>query len=72
MSAFERYLTLWVTICIVAGIALGHLMPGVFQAIGAAEIAKVNESGVAPAKYYDEVVVGQGAQEAVMVSPFDD
>jgi len=42
MSAFERYLTLWVTICIVAGIALGHLMPGVFQAIGAAEIAKVN------------------------------
>ncbi|WVT71847.1 ACR3 family arsenite efflux transporter [Sinorhizobium chiapasense] len=42
MSAFERYLTLWVTICIVAGIALGHLMPDVFQAIGAAEIAKVN------------------------------
>ena len=42
MSAFERYLTLWVTTCIVAGIALGHLMPGVFQAIGAAEIAKVN------------------------------
>ncbi|MGZ8403507.1 MAG: arsenic resistance protein, partial [Rhodoplanes sp.] len=42
MSAVERYLTLWVGLCIVAGIALGHLMPGVFQAIGAAEVAKVN------------------------------
>ena len=42
MSIFERYLTLWVALCIVAGIALGHLMPGVFHAIGAAEIAKVN------------------------------
>ncbi|KIZ38912.1 MULTISPECIES: ACR3 family arsenite efflux transporter [Rhodopseudomonas] len=42
MSTFERYLTLWVGLCIVAGIALGHLMPGVFQAIGAAEIARVN------------------------------
>lgn len=42
MSTFERYLTLWVGLCIVAGIALGHAVPGVFQAIGAAEIAKVN------------------------------
>ncbi|MDP3895409.1 MAG: ACR3 family arsenite efflux transporter [Mesorhizobium sp.] len=42
MSLFERYLTVWVALCIVAGIALGHIMPGVFQAIGAAEIAKVN------------------------------
>ena len=42
MSTFERYLTLWVALCIVAGITLGHLMPGVFHAIGAAEIAKVN------------------------------
>jgi len=42
MSTFERYLTLWVALCIVAGVALGHVMPGVFQAIGAAEIAKVN------------------------------
>ncbi len=44
MSTFERYLTLWVALCIVAGIALGHLIPGVFHAIGAAEIAKVNLS----------------------------
>lgn len=42
MSTFERYLTLWVAACIVVGIALGHAMPGVFQIIGAAEIAKVN------------------------------
>ena len=42
MSIFERYLTLWVALCIVAGVALGHMMPGVFQAIGAAEIARVN------------------------------
>lgn len=42
MSTFERYLTLWVALCIVAGITLGHLMPGVFHAIGAAEIARVN------------------------------
>jgi ACR3 family arsenite transporter len=42
MSTFERYLTLWVALCIVVGIALGHVMPGVFHTIGAAEIAKVN------------------------------
>ena len=42
MSTFERYLTVWVALCIVAGIALGHVMPPVFQAIGSAEIAKVN------------------------------
>ena len=42
MSTFERYLTVWVAVCIVLGIALGHLFPGVFQTIGSAEIAKVN------------------------------
>lgn len=42
MSSFERYLTGWVTLCIVVGIALGHFLPGVFQMIGAAEIASVN------------------------------
>ncbi|MCW2318169.1 arsenite transporter, ACR3 family [Rhodoblastus acidophilus] len=42
MSTFERYLTLWVALCIAAGVALGHYFPGVFHAIGAAEIAKVN------------------------------
>jgi len=42
MSIFERYLTLWVALCIAAGVALGHYLPGVFHAIGAAEIAKVN------------------------------
>jgi arsenite transporter len=42
MSTFERYLTVWVALCIVAGVALGHFLPGVFHVIGAAEIAKVN------------------------------
>ncbi|MEQ1438510.1 ACR3 family arsenite efflux transporter [Fontimonas sp. SYSU GA230001] len=42
MSVFERYLTLWVAACIVVGIVLGHSLPGVFHAIGTAEIARVN------------------------------
>jgi ACR3 family arsenite transporter len=42
MSVFERYLTLWVFVCIVVGIVLGQLIPGVFQAIGAMEVARVN------------------------------
>ena len=42
MSIFERYLTLWVFLCIVAGVAFGHAAPGLFQLISAAEIAKVN------------------------------
>jgi ACR3 family arsenite transporter len=42
MSIFERYLTLWVALCIVVGVGLGHLVPSVFQAIGSAEVAKVN------------------------------
>jgi arsenite transporter len=42
LGAFERYLTLWVALCIVVGIGLGQLMPGVFQALGAATVAQVN------------------------------
>ena len=42
MSVFERYLTVWVLLCIIVGIALGQLMPGVFHAIAAMEIARVN------------------------------
>ena len=42
LGFFERYLTLWVTLCIVAGIVLGHFLPGMFQAIGGLEIAQVN------------------------------
>ena len=42
MSLFERYLTLWVFLCIIAGIALGQLAPGVFQPIGGIEVAQVN------------------------------
>ena len=39
---FERYLTIWVALCIVAGIGLGQLLPDAFQAIAAMEVAKVN------------------------------
>jgi len=42
MGFFERYLTLWVALCIVVGIAAGHLMPQVFQRIGRLEIAQIN------------------------------
>jgi ACR3 family arsenite transporter len=42
MSTFERYLTLWVFACIVAGTAAGHFFPGFFQAIGRMEVARVN------------------------------
>ncbi len=42
MNVFERYLTVWVFLCIVVGIALGQMFPGVFQAIGALEVAQVN------------------------------
>ena len=42
MSVFERYLTLWVFVCIVIGVALGQALPGAFQAIGRMELAQVN------------------------------
>jgi ACR3 family arsenite transporter len=42
MSVFERYLTVWVFLCIVTGIALGEFAPGVFQTIGRMEYAQVN------------------------------
>ena len=42
MGAFERYLTLWVALCIVVGIGLGALLPGLFATIAAAEFARVN------------------------------
>ena len=42
MSIFERYLTIWVFLCIIAGVVLGQLLPGVFQTIGHLEVAQVN------------------------------
>ena len=42
MSVFERYLSLWVALCIVAGIALGQGVPDLFQAIGRLTVAQVN------------------------------
>jgi ACR3 family arsenite transporter len=42
MSVFERYLTLWVAICIVAGVALGQVFPAPIHALGRMEFARVN------------------------------
>jgi ACR3 family arsenite transporter len=42
LSGFERYLSVWVLLCIVAGVALGQLLPLPFQAIGRVQFAQVN------------------------------
>jgi ACR3 family arsenite transporter len=42
LGFFERYLTLWVFLCIAAGIGLGQLLPALFQTVGHLEVAKVN------------------------------
>ena len=42
MPFFERYLSLWVALCIAAGIGLGHLFPSAFRAVGGLELARVN------------------------------
>jgi ACR3 family arsenite transporter len=42
MSAFERYLSLWVALCIVAGITLGNLFPGAFEFLAGLEYAGIN------------------------------
>ena len=42
MSVFERYLTVWVFLCIVAGVLLGQWLPEVFQVVGRLEVAQVN------------------------------
>lgn len=42
MGLFERHLTLWVALCIIAGTLLGHFLPGAFASLAAAEVARVN------------------------------
>lgn len=42
ISFFERYLTLWVALCIAAGILVGNLLPGMVQGIGRMQVAEVN------------------------------
>lgn len=42
MSGFERWLTLWVALCIVAGVLLGQAFPEVFHSIGTLQLAQVN------------------------------
>jgi ACR3 family arsenite transporter len=42
MSVFERFLTFWVALCIIVGVVLGQLLPGIFHVIGDATVAQVN------------------------------
>jgi len=42
LGAFERYLTLWVLVCMAAGVALGAAVPGVFGTLGRLTLAQVN------------------------------
>jgi arsenite transporter len=42
LGPFERYLTLWVALCIAVGVVLGSLLPSAFQKLGAATVAQVN------------------------------
>jgi ACR3 family arsenite transporter len=42
MSLFERWLTLWVALCILVGLVLGNLMPGLFAGMAGLEYASVN------------------------------
>jgi ACR3 family arsenite transporter len=42
MGVFERFLSLWVALCILVGIGLGQALPGMFQALGTATVAQIN------------------------------
>ena len=42
LGTFERYLTVWVALCIVVGIVLGQMLPGPFQVLGRMTMAEVN------------------------------
>ena len=42
MPFFERYLSVWVALCIVVGILMGRFIPGLFESLGSMEIARVN------------------------------
>ena len=42
MPFFERYLSLWVALCIIAGILLGQFLPNIFESLGSREVASVN------------------------------
>ena len=42
MGVFERFLTLWVALCIISGVVLGQVVPGIFHALGEATVAEVN------------------------------
>ena len=42
MGPFERYLTVWVALAMIAGIGIGTIAPGLVNAIASAEVASIN------------------------------
>ena len=46
ISFFERYLTLWVALCIIAGVVFAQVLPDVSRAIGSLEVVHVNTVGL--------------------------
>ena len=58
MSLFERFLTVWVGLCIIAGIVLGHFFPAVFHAVGGAEIANAIATGMLSEIHFDFILAG--------------
>ena len=42
MGIFERYLSVWVGLCIISGVLLGNLFPALFQTIAAIEYSQIN------------------------------
>ena len=60
MSVFERYLTVWVFVCIIVGILVGQVFPEVFQAIGRREVAQGQPAGRAAHLGDDHPDAGEG------------
>ena len=73
MNTFERYLTVWVGLCIVVGVGLGHALPGLFQAIGGMEIANAYSELNDPAEQlrtFEEQVARRAAGFGMLVDRF--
>jgi len=71
MAFFERYLTVWVFLCIIAGIALGHYFPAPFQAIGGMEVLIVmgndHQGPARCAELRQELLVEPAAEAGVLI-----
>src|SRR5215831_2613662 len=60
LGTFERYLTLWVALCILAGIVLGRLVPAPFQALGRMTVAEVDIPVAVPDLAHDCANAAEG------------